>query len=145
MGFANVSTAGFCFTSRPRRASYRKSTVAANEASQKGLRGSSPINLSEKSWDHLLTPSLYGKPDHTEPKSPSKPTSIGKSKLGKAARFASLSIMDKMGVFNVSFNAANTSCDGSVCLDPVPMLLAISFAFGKAEELAEAQGDAKKL
>ena len=52
---------------------------------------------------------------------------------------------DKLGVFNVSFNAANASCDGSVCQDPVPMLLAISFAFGKAEELAESQGDTQKL
>ena len=142
MGFANVSTAGFCFTSRPRRASYRKSTVAANETSQRDLRGSNPINLSDKAWDHLLTPSSYDKQNHEKPRSPRRPPSPpappGRSKLGKVATFASLSIMDKLGVFNVSFNAANTSCDGSICQDPVPMLLAISFAFGKAEELAEA-------
>ena len=61
------------------------------------------------------------------------------------ATFASLTLTDKLGVFNVSFNAANISCDGSVCQDPIPMLLAISFAFGKAEELAETQGDTCKL
>ena len=66
------------------------------------------------------------------------PPPPGKGKVGKISTFADLTLTDKLGVFNVSFNAANASCDGSVCQDPVPMLLAVLYAFRKAEELANA-------